>query len=203
MNTQNTPARTYQRRTSTPPNTTPTPPEQTTRHTTPAVPPPRNPLTSNNTHPRAGATGRMASGRRAACVVPGAVPASRLLLVASTGWPLASAAVSELVRWRVQLGYAGGTLIVGEGSVESSCARYWEQSRDSVERVSDVVGAVDGADVVLAFVVDLDPAVLAVIERAGAVGVPVVPNVVGPYPYPVGSEQARVAARGRAASGRA
>lgn len=203
MNTKTTPARTYERPARTRQNTAPATRERTTPETTPAVPPPRNPLTSNNAEPRAGKTGRMATGRRATCLLPGAVPASRVLLVASSAWPLASAAASEVVQWRVQLGYVGGTLIVGAGSVESSCARYWGKAGDPVELVEDVVGAVEGAHVVLAFLVDLDPAVMAVIERATSVGVPVVPHVVGPYPYPVGSRQAAALVRARERSGRA
>lgn len=202
MNTKATPERTFTRRTSTPTNTTSTRP-RTNPHPTPtSTPQPRNPLTSNNTDPTPTSTGRMATGLPASCLLPGAVPASRLLLVASAGWPLASAAASEVVRWRTRLGYLGGTLIVGEGSVESSCARYWRKAGDPVEQVADVLAAVEHAHVVLAFLADLDPVVLAVIDRAAEVGVPVVPAHVGGYPFPVGSGQAARAAEGRARSGR-
>ncbi len=144
----------------------------------------------------------MATGRRVACLIPGATPATRLLLVVSEGWPLGSAAASEVVRWRTQLGYIGGTLIVGSGSVGTSCARYWRQAGDPVELVEDLVVAAAGADVVLAFLADLDPVVLGVIEAAALAGVPVVPNVVGPYPYPEGSPQARRSSERQVRSGR-
>jgi hypothetical protein len=159
----------------------------------------------------------MATGRRAAdagppsCLLPGAVPASRVLLASSPSpgvvRVLGQSAVRVLQRWRTPaLGYRDATLVFCDrAGLERTAGRFWESQGGRVEEVdgryNDLVGAVEHVDVVLAFLLQLDPEVMAVLGRADEVGVPVVLHHVGPYPYPEGSEQAARAAEARALRG--